>query len=392
MELLQAVLDKYERSDASIIGEMEGNSSYRVQDTLYRKVPRKQIAEEAKQLEAAGLCKIKWLNGYHGVDVELIQYPKVNLIEFYRMAGRVPRYERIRMCRQEIEDSLATIKMAWIRRYLEDMREKADKGKIEEDLAFRQGILACLMELDTLTEPVFHRVFSRKVFQDSKKFELVYQKEIMKIARTFYEEAVTAEMSEKEVLEQIYIDDYSQELMLKGRLQLCIRGKWVNLSDFPYGVTLNAQTIKEICDVRAMEIKKVLTIENKANYLSESVDAEKLVIFSHGYFSPLERDFMRLLRKRLPKETAYYHSGDLDYGGICIFRYIRERIFPEVQPWNMSPEILEQYHMVGRTESLEESKWDKLRDMEEPQLQPLIQFMIEHRVQMEQEEFLVGGN
>jgi len=392
MELLQAVLDKYERSEDSIQGDLTGNSSYRVQDTLYHKVPRKQIAEEAKQLEEAGLCKIKWVNGYHGIDVELIRYPRSNLPEFYQMAGRVPRYERIRICRQEIEDVLLRIKTAWIRRYLEDMREKADKGKIQEDQAFRQGILDCLMELDTLTEPVFHRVFSRKVFQDSKKFERVYQKEIVKIARAFYEEAVTAEMSEKEVLEQVYIDDYSQELMLKGSLQFCIRGKWVDLSGFSYGLTLNAQTIKEIEDIRADRIDHVISIENKANYLSERLEEGRLVLFSHGYFSPLERMFLEILKDKLPDGTKFYHSGDLDYGGICIFRYIRERIFPKLQPRNMSPEILEQYRLMGRTEPLEESKWDKLHDVEEPRLQPLITYMLEQRVQMEQEEFLVGGN
>ena len=39
----------------------------------------------------------------------------------------------------------------------------------------------------------------------------------------------------------------------------------------------------------------------------------------------------------------YFHSGDLDYGGIKIFQYIRKTIFPELEPLQMDVETYEAY-------------------------------------------------
>lgn len=42
-------------------------------------------------------------------------------------------------------------------------------------------------------------------------------------------------------------------------------------------------------------------------------------------------------------EVQYFHSGDLDYGGIKIFQYIRKTIFPELEPLQMDVETYEAY-------------------------------------------------
>lgn len=84
----------------------------------------------------------------------------------------------------------------------------------------------------------------------------------------------------------------------------------------------------------------------------------------------------------------YYHTGDLDYGGIRIFQFIRENIFPELQPLNMNREIYEKNLIEG--EILEETKRKKLEKVEEPILADLIQAILEQGMVIEQESFCIS--
>ena len=73
-------------------------------------------------------------------------------------------------------------------------------------------------------------------------------------------------------------------------------------------------------------------------------DPEILYIYSHGYFSPLEREFLKKLQRVIEgKDVEVFHSGDMDYGGIRIFEYIQKHIFPGIKPLQMDVETYEKY-------------------------------------------------
>ena len=86
------------------------------------------------------------------------------------------------------------------------------------------------------------------------------------------------------------------------------------------------------------------------------------------------------------QQVEYLHTGDLDYGGVCIFQYNRRRIFPELKPFLMDAEQFERYRKEA--EPLEPETLEKLRRVEEPLLQPLIRRMLETGLGIEQEKFL----
>lgn len=86
------------------------------------------------------------------------------------------------------------------------------------------------------------------------------------------------------------------------------------------------------------------------------------------------------------KAIRYYHTGDLDYGGVRIFQHIRRNIFPKLEPYQMDAEQFERY--LEYASDIEESAWDKLGQMDEPRLQPLIEKILETRKVIEQEAFL----
>ncbi len=111
-------------------------------------------------------------------------------------------------------------------------------------------------------------------------------------------------MEDTEVLSQLYIEEYSQELALKGSIKLEVSGCVIDTGVFPYGTVLNTQTLKNAIVMDNPQIKKVMTIENKANYTAEPMQEGTVVIFSHGYFSPVERDFLKKLRDKLSKSIC----------------------------------------------------------------------------------------
>ena len=84
--------------------------------------------------------------------------------------------------------------------------------------------------------------------------------------------------------------------------------------------------------------------------------------------------------------TAYLHTGDLDYGGVKIFQYIKKRIFPKLYPYLMDTQTYDQY--MAYSEPIETSKLEKLQRTAEPLLQPLIDKICAEKQVIEQESFL----
>ncbi|MBE5990522.1 MAG: hypothetical protein E7250_22690, partial [Paenibacillaceae bacterium] len=88
----------------------------------------------------------------------------------------------------------------------------------------------------------------------------------------------------------------------------------------------------------------------------------------------------------------FYHTGDLDYGGIRIFEFIRKQIFPRLKPLQMDEKTWEKYSKYGYP--LEQSKLDKLNTMlnagkiKDRDLQNLAGLIIQTGTGIEQESFL----
>ena len=163
----------------------------------------------------------------------------------------------------------------------------------------------------------------------------------------------------------------------------------MDLSDFTYGVVLNSQTVKHaMVEVEQPALKKIVTIENKTNYLAMEYDPEILYIYSHGYFSPLEREFLKKLQRVIEgKDVEVFHSGDMDYGGIRIFEYIQKHIFPGIKPLQMDVETYEKYEEYAKTISKE--TMGKLEKVNVPLLEELKEKLLETGKGIEQESFLI---
>lgn len=395
MYLVERIIEKCENSQNDWRQGASGGRSLRIDQLEYDACGKSALVAEAEELERTGLIRIKWLT--RGSDIERIYYRLEDLEQFYSileetLPGRLPKQKQIWEYRGLLERELDVLETEWIRRYYRDILEQLEKGNIPKMLGKREVYLPCFRGIDGLKEPVFKRIFSSKYLHNSKTFEEFAEPHIIAKARAYCKD-VEAEMDDTEVLSQLCIEEYSQEMSLKGALQIeIVQGEKcavIDLGEYFYGTVLNSETLKNAVILEQQpEIKRVVTIENKANFVSVPYQEGTLYIFSHGYFSPREKRFLQRLREVLEgRQVEFCHSGDLDYGGVKIFEYIKKHIFPDVQPLMMDVVTYERY--LARGEPIGEKTLQKLRKTEIPELQNLIDIMVEKGIAVEQECFLM---
>ncbi len=395
MYLVKKIIDKCEKSSADWRPGASGGRTMRIEQADYDKAGKTVLVGEILKLKEMGLLSdVKWV--IRGSDAERIAYRVEDLQGFYRLWQRenvsfCPKQERISIYQERLKQELQQqFHKEWIADYIKWLLERLMRGALPGDLEKLALYLPSLRGIDSLTEPVFKRVFSKRWLGNSKTFEKEAEKHIITLARTWCKE-IDEGMDDKTVLSQLYIEEYAQELAVKGPLKLVLSDFKIDLSVFSYGAVLNSETLKygELCEEQT-DIRRVVTIENKANFISASYEPHTLYIFSHGYFSPREREFLIRLRDILEGNghAEYFHSGDLDYGGIRIFEYIRKRIFPEVKPLNMDASLFEKYKEY--TEKIEDGTKAKLARMEvSGEMSALAEKILESGCVLEQECLLI---
>lgn len=193
-------------------------------------------------------------------------------------------------------------------------------------------------------------------------------------------------MSKEEILAEHGILTYSQRLEIKGVMEYKFNdGNIVNTAMQIYGTVLNAQTlaIGEVVSIKG--VKRIVTIENKANYEDMDFDEGTLYIFCHGFFSPKERRFLSQLIPLAEPNVVFQHWGDMDYGGIQIYNFIKRNLFPELQPIYMNRETYEEALNCNAGYEISDEKYKKLEEMNAGDLEDLKNCILERKMEVEQE-------
>lgn len=414
MIVLREIIDKYERMEWDRWPQRPaGGRSLRIDDDRYRAGRREEILADIRLLQSEGLVRMKpgdWVEIDR--DPARIPYRLEDMNRFYELAGIRPKWERLEEQTCELQTVMDQVESGWILAWLHAEQEKLKKGQLlkEEELPARRRLYRCLLglnELERLAQedpgqvPMLHRVFSKRFLGNSKTFEKEVKNSVISLARSWHPEIPRDkdEMDDVDVLEHLLIQTYSQELTVKGSLRFYPDGDGRGLSqtirdtvDYPYGLVLNQQTLAHLTLCEEQSIRLVRTIENKANFVAEPYEEGKLVVFTHGYVTPMERKFLVKLREildRQPYPVTYEHSGDMDYGGICIYRYLRERVFPGLTPYRMDVETYKRCDAEGMTEKITAEMAGKLRSLSgDPQLGELAARLAADGKVAEQEGYL----
>jgi hypothetical protein len=92
----------------------------------------------------------------------------------------------------------------------------------------------------------------------------------------------------------------------------------------------------------------------------------------------------------MPDHCSWYHWGDIDYGGFSMLARLRREIKSGVFPYRMSEEELIRH--AAFTVPVKDPYLEKLRNlMRQEELRdclPCLEYMIKHRLRLEQEALL----
>lgn len=354
------------------------------------------LRNQARKLEEHVDLKGKIKIGWKAVrtDIEKIEFSMDSIPVLCKMEGvEDPRNRQMRLIKQVKGWKQEVAGISWIEPYYDALLQKLEKGnkvpEAEDSLRFQ-----CLNAIVKQEEPIWERVFSARIFHDSKFFKNQgYRDKMLVILRQYspYSEDMMEEDERNgdELLAMHEIYSYAQTLEWKGPLQYQIdKGVVVDTSKNTYGVVLNTQTLIHAEPFALPNCKKIMTIENKANYEDMNYKDEILYIFCHGYFTPKEVRFLKRLSEIVDDKCEFLHWGDMDYGGISIFQFIKKNVFSKLHPYKMDRDSFYQAIAMDGGIRLQESTREKLEKKDAGLLEDLKQCILESNQTIEQERLL----
>lgn len=401
-DIAKRIIEKYEKSSKSNKNIKQGNMSINFlsfkeynKDSNFKY--RISINEAAVRLERIKLVSIKWISKDN--IIEKISFKLEDVDKFYDIAEVERKIDILNDVFNELEIYKRNIKHINIKNMIYDLKkqllEKHKIPKLIEDNEKRKLILNALRGIDEILnneETIYERVFSKKYLGNSKKFEKHLRANIVSLIKKYFLDF--SELDDDQVLNSIGIEKTTNELHIKGNIRFMLSNKNIDLSNFIYGIALNSQTIKEL-ELIDFTFNKVISVENKANfnYLCSRED-NTLIIFSSGFYSPSQKRFLNSLYGKIIKindKIRFYHWGDIDLGGINIYKNIKRYIFSNVEPYKMDIDIIKEN--IVYCENIEEDKYiQKLKKLLEDdcikEMHDVIKFLIERRLTLEQESLI----
>lgn len=400
-QLLNVLLDKYERSKAFRTGEP---TVQRPQTTLtarpfgkdyldemdFRK--REWMLEVMSELAAAGVLDLKWRRFEEGRDVEKVYLPWDGIEEAYQLARRKPKLKQFEEMMAVLEP-LTRHPWEWVREWaltaIEQLSSRQSGGLKVEEAEKYMDLVKVLEELPQQSGTIQKRMFSRRLFGDSKHFETEVQARLVHLLRYH---ADIERNTDEEYLETIGIQSHPKPVLIKGDARLATKGVEWELSVYADGIGLYPETIRHLSWI-ALPVERIVLIENLSSFhqwVRVRSDYPELVIYTEGFPHRSLQHFLQSLfafRNRCGHTPSVFHWGDIDLGGIRIFEYIRSRYCQDLQPLFMDETVLKQYGapVSGWTAEYESSLQDMLVSRKYAVWKDVITCIREHQMLLEQE-------
>jgi len=374
--------------------------------------PRIIANEQFQLLEHSNLVHLNWLPGDTGHILQSITLPKTEHAirntphkMLFHLTNRTPiadnrtRLESLLLADKfRFQDDWRACAIHYIWNQLKAEKSPAPFSLTDSNLTL--DLLAILQALPTLTTETPYRVFSVRVFNDSKRFEAI-KNQLVTLARLGNPE--WKRIPTEEVLRELNLVANPNYIHFAGNWQFTTnKGEILNLSGFTPSVGFPAAQIATLQTVHA---ESALCIENLTTFhqyirqaeqtnngtrntqnesnVACSVFRSSAFICTFGNPSPAVRHVLRLL----PEATPIYLWSDLDYGGFNILSQLRRTIDERIQPYLMNIETLESN--IPRARPLTTPDRANLKRLllrpELRDVRPIIEHLLKRGLKLEQE-------
>ncbi len=367
---------------------------YEIKENYYKAI---------KELENKGIITIKERKGAIHI-VEEIRLVIDNSELACAMVGRPYVPNEVDYIKSKLTSALEQCELEWLKQFFaNELSKLEDKCKLvglwKKDRAHIDDVINALVCLkNTIQVPVSMRVFSQKLYHNSKHFENNIQGDVISIIKGYeaeIKEAVEADikLSDRQILTHVGIIQRSEIFEFCGDIEIITTNGKCDFSSLKHGASIRDENISEIVDIRyADDIKRILFIENKTNYdeyiLKHKKD-EELVVYHGGFSSPRKREFFKLIEQTRNDNISCYFWADIDYGGFSMYHHLNQ-IFPNLQPLRMDVATYNKYLDYGicHADKYFEKLEMLLQDTTYSTFHPIIKAIIANKKTVEQEIML----
>ena len=408
--VLNALLDAYERrklsssSGSGVEGGMRLIKYALGEQTLpnyFSQIdpgPRKIVNEQLQILAQKGWLRLTWQPRESGHLLAQVAMPPDCAAPIFDLVGRMPLAEKRGQLTDLILGERFRFQSGWRQRaigyILAQIRAEKSPGPFSlTDHAFNEDLLTALAALDTITTETPYRVFSVRVFNDSKRFEDL-KNAIVRLARRG--QAEWRELSPQDVLRELNLVPNPGYIYLSGSWELVDElGQVISLGEFSPSVGIPAAQAATLRRVTA-HASQVICVENPTSFhelirTTQSAtgikNASIATICLWGNPSPACRHLLSQLADTLPENTPLHVWADMDYGGFNILAILRKYVSTRFEPYLMDVETLESHALWARPLTRSDQRNLK-RLAQHPALKDIkavIAHMLQRNLKLEQE-------
>jgi hypothetical protein len=313
-------------------------------------VPRATANEQMDVLEQHGLVRLAWQAGQRDHLLQAVTLEPGHVEHLYALVVRESldrRRARLRTLLLADRARLDGWRKLAVDRCLDQL--KMSKSPVPfnlDDDGWNRDLLTALLTLPgdapgTSVEEIPYRVFSVRVFNDSKRFDAL-KGPIARLARQHNPE--WRALSNQETLRELGLVANPGHLYLYGPWQLVDEhGQVVSLSEFHPSVGIPTALAGRVKRVRVDGAARVVCVENLTSFyeLIRHDGKGLAALCLWGNPSPACRHLLRCLVGGLPSEILLLLWADIDYGGLRILSQSRAQVSPRFKPYRMDCDTLD---------------------------------------------------
>jgi hypothetical protein len=352
--------------------------------------PRRAANDQLRHLEAAGVVALAWLPGQANHLLAAVTLNAERAAELFALLGRDPmaaRRARLRELLLADRFRLDGWRLRAVQRTLAQLAAGLSPAPFSlADDDYNRDLLAALVALGAVTEETPIRVFSVRVYNDSKRFETI-QRAVVHLARRHRSD--WRELSPGEVLRELGLVANPDHLTVFGPWRLVDdRGIAFELVDFEPSVGIPAQLAATVRQA-TVDAAQVICVENLTSFyeLIRRRPAGLAALYLGGNPSPTCRHLLSCLAAGLNESTPLLVWADLDYGGLNILAQLRRLVHPRFMPYLMDENTLDTHAAWAKplTPGDERSLARLMRHPSLADVRPVIKHMLARGWKVEQE-------
>ncbi|CAH2716703.1 hypothetical protein BACCIP111895_03891 [Neobacillus rhizosphaerae] len=359
--------------------------------------------KDMQELQDNHFIVLEWVRFSEGEELARIIVNDEKLIDIYHFLCRQSKEEKYKNTLKVVKDYARTapILLEAFYQHVEGQLVNLRSAPSIIDLDSLENTHDQLRALHTVLESrdfeISKRRLSIQLFNDSKKFESMESKIISVLQKYVYSEQ---DLTDDDILSELGVIDKLQSINVFGPITFEIQGQTLDLSLFDNSFGLDTKFIENasISDVKA---ERIVTVENLTSFYDYIHYVKKhnknyIVVYLGGFHNSLRRLLLeKILRfmKRHNMEVTFNHWGDIDLGGIRIWKHLSRKLNISITPIFMDISTYMKYLAHGKKVETKGYLGQLKKLLEDPsfkEFHDLINLILHNERTIEQEIILIG--